>query len=186
MADDPAEQIRKLSKLHTQGLLSEAEFTAAKAKVLDSPAQLAAPGVTVTAGVSTSAIACTLGFAAAIIGSIGPWATSPLSSASGFDGDGKITAAAAVIGIFLILRKAPRTATLMGLIALGIGIYDAIHIHDRLRNLTLFGSQVDRVGWGVYVVIGGAFIAAVAAFKSRTVVAVAPVVQGASVEADAQ
>jgi hypothetical protein len=32
---------------------------------------------------------------------------SPLSSASGFDGDGKITAIAAVIGIVLIAGKHP-------------------------------------------------------------------------------
>lgn len=162
--DDPAEQLQKLSDLRAQGVLTEAEFTAAKAKVLASPAQPR----TVTAGASTSGIACALGFAAVIVGSIGPWATSPLSSASGFTGDGKITAVAAVIGIFLILRKAARTATLMALVAAGVGIYDAIHINDRLRTVRLFGAQIDHVGWGVYVVIGGSVIAAVAALKSRT------------------
>jgi hypothetical protein len=159
--DDPAEQLKKLSDLRAQGVLSEAEFTAAKAKVIGGTQPL-------TAGVTASGVTCALGFAAVIIGSIGPWATSPLSSASGFTGDGKITAIAAVIGIFLIFRKAPRTATLMALVALGIGIYDAIHINERLRNVTLLGAQIDHVGWGVYVVIGGAVIAAVAALKSRT------------------
>jgi hypothetical protein len=157
--DDPAEQLKKLSELRAQGVLSEAEFTAAKAKVLGST-DSSKPSVTPTG------IAAALGFAAVIIGSIGPWATSPLSSASGFDGDGKITAIAGVIGLVLIAGKRPGFAPLMALVAIGVGIYDAIHIHDRLRHVTLFGAQIDHVGWGVYVVIGGAVIAAVSAFKS--------------------
>ena len=33
-ADDPFEQIEKLSKLHTEGALTDEEFSAAKAKIL--------------------------------------------------------------------------------------------------------------------------------------------------------
>ena len=110
--DDPAEQLKKLSELRAQGVLSEAEFTAAKAKVLGST-DSSKPSVTPTG------IAAALGFAAVIIGSIGPWATSPLSSASGFDGDGKITAIAGVIGLVLIAGKRPGFAPLMALVAIG-------------------------------------------------------------------
>jgi Short C-terminal domain len=159
--DDPVGQLKKLSDLRAQGILSEAEFTAAKAKVIGSTE-------TANTGVTPTGAACGLAFGAAIIGSIGPWATSPLSSASGFQGDGKITAVAAVIGLAAIATKRTGLATLAALVALAVGVYDAIHIHDRLRSVTLFGAQVDHVGWGVYVVIIGAAVAAVGAYKSRT------------------
>jgi hypothetical protein len=66
--DDPADQLRKLSDLRAQGVLSEAEFTAAEAKVIGG-SEPAKSGVTLTGA------ACGLGFGAVIIGSIGPWAT---------------------------------------------------------------------------------------------------------------
>ncbi len=49
--DDPAEQLKKLSDLRAQGVLSEAEFTAAKAKVIgNAPGQPAAKKKTTNKG----------------------------------------------------------------------------------------------------------------------------------------
>ena len=167
MADnDPAEQLAKLADLRAQGELSEAEFTAAKANVLGSPP---AEQVTVTmAWIKTPGGACALGFVAVIVGSIEPWIAGPLGyGVSGLHGDGKFTVIAAVIGLVLLARKRAGTAAEMALLALGIGIYDTIHIHDQVRHLTAFGTQFAHVGWGVYVVVIGAVVAGIGALKSR-------------------
>jgi len=94
------------------------------------------------------------------IGSIGPWATSPLTSASGTSGDGVITLIAALIlGAAAVLTKGRTIAGLATLVAGGVGIYDFIHIENKLKTVTFAGVQIDHVGWGVYVVIVGAVIA---------------------------
>lgn len=159
MADsNPAQQLRKLAELRAQGVASESELAAAKAKVLASTGPGNAGG---------TALAVTAGFGAVIIGSIGPWlVASPLSSISGFDGYGRITLVAAVIGIALELVQQRVWATVLGLVAAAIGIYEAIHVHDALMHERLFDLQVGHVGWGVYVVIVGGVIAAVGASNS--------------------
>jgi hypothetical protein len=94
------------------------------------------------------------------IGSVGPWATSPLTSASGTSGDGVITLIAAVLIAGAALFTASRG--LLGLlivVAGGVGIYDLIHEHNKLQSVTLGGVQIDHVGWGLYVVVVGALIA---------------------------
>jgi hypothetical protein len=112
-------------------------------------------------GQMTLPTAALLGGAALIaIGSVGPWATSPLSSASGTTGDGVIT----LIGALLIaggtLFTSGRSLLLiLILIVGGIGIYDFIHEHDKLRAITLDGVQIDHIGWGLYVVVIGAVVA---------------------------
>jgi hypothetical protein len=107
-----------------------------------------------------------LGLAIIIVGSIGPWATAPLASISGTDGDGKITIGAAVLGALLLLIRARAGVLLLALVALAVGIYDAIHIHKVVARTTFFGAQVDHVGWGVYAVIAGAVIAFAGAWQA--------------------
>ena len=48
------------------------------------------------------------------------------------------------------------------MILLGLGIFEAIHIHKHVAKLTLFGQQVAHVGWGVYALIAGATVAVIA------------------------
>ena len=107
--------------------------------------------------------ACLAWFAGAVliaVGSIGPWATSPFSSASGTSGDGVITLVAAVV--LAVLAVAPNRfaifAFLVILVAGGVGIYDFFHIRNELHSFTIGGVQVDHVGWGLYVVVVGVVI----------------------------
>ena len=99
------------------------------------------------------------GLALVVIGSIGPWATTPLSSAAGTDGDGKIALVLAFVGLLFIIRAGvSRAFRAVGLLVLALGIYDAIHIHQKAARITLFGAQVVHVGWGVYLVIAGGVV----------------------------
>jgi hypothetical protein len=94
--------------------------------------------------------------------------TTPLSSASGTQGDGKITIGIAVIaGLVLLFGHDGSRGWIvaLSLILLGIGIFEAIHIHEHVVKLTLFGQQLDQVGWGVYAVIAGAAVAFIASLK---------------------
>jgi hypothetical protein len=54
--------------------------------------------------------------------------------------------------------SAPTLATL-SLILIGFGVFEAIHIHDKVSQVTLFGQQVADVGWGVYALIAGGVLA---------------------------
>ena len=103
------------------------------------------------------------------IGSVGPWATSPLVSVSGTSGDGVITLIAAIVlGIVAMLpNKHVFLASLAVLVAGGVGIYDLIHISHTLQSATLGGVQIDHVGWGLYVVVVGAVIALAGLLKMR-------------------
>lgn len=101
-----------------------------------------------------------LGLVLCVVASIAPWATSQVDSASGLDGDGRITIGIAALALVLLLVRdsAPALATL-SLILVGFGIFEAIHIHDKVSKVTLFGQQVVHVGWGVYVLIAGGVLA---------------------------
>jgi hypothetical protein len=121
---------------------------------------------------TTLPAACvSLGLVLCVVASTAPWATSQVDSASGLDGDGKITIAIAALALVLLLVRdsAPTLATL-SLILVGFGIFEAIHIHDKVSKLTLFGQPVVHVGWGVYVLIAGgvlAFLGSWQAARSR-------------------
>ena len=160
MADtNPAQQLRKLAELRAQGAATESELAAARARVLASTR----PG---NAGGATLVVAA--GFMAVIIGSIGPWlVVGPLSRGSGFDGYGRFTLVAAVIGIVLELVQQQGWGMVLGLGAAAIGIYEAIDFHNTLTHERVFALQVGHVGWGLYVVIVGGVIATVGAFSSR-------------------
>jgi hypothetical protein len=105
--------------------------------------------------------AALLGGAALIaIGSVGPWATSPLASASGTSGDGVFTLIGALLIAGAALFTQGRGLLVILIVIVGaIGIYDFIHEHDKLRSVTLDGVQIDHVGWGLYVVVIGSVIA---------------------------
>jgi hypothetical protein len=101
-----------------------------------------------------------LGLVLCVIGSLAPWATSPINAAAGIDGDGKITIGIAILAlILLVVRDSAPTLATLSLILLGFGIFEAIHIHDKVSQVTLFGQQVDHVGWGVYLIIAGGVLA---------------------------
>ena len=104
------------------------------------------------------------------IGSVAPWATSPLTSANGTSGDGVITLIAAVVlGAVAVATRAGRVLELLAiLVAGGVGIYDFIHIHQAVQSATFDGVQVDHVGWGLYVVIIGAVVALGGMLKTQS------------------
>lgn len=113
-------------------------------------------------GVTVPAAAMAVGFVVCIVGSVAPWATSPLSSVPGTNGDGKISIVLAVVGLLVLLRGASRAWAMLGVLSVALvalGIYEAVHIHHQLAGVTLYGQQIDHVGWGVYAVIAGAVIA---------------------------
>jgi hypothetical protein len=154
-----AQQLRKLAELRAQGSASESELAAAKAKVLASTRPGNSGGAT---------LAVTAGFGAVIVGSMGPWVVAgPLSTVSGFDGYGRFTLVAAVIGIFLELVQQQGWAMVLGVAAAAIGIYHAIDVHDTLAHERVFALDVGHVGWGLYAVIVGGVIATIGASSSR-------------------
>jgi ABC-type transporter Mla maintaining outer membrane lipid asymmetry permease subunit MlaE len=77
-----------------------------------------------------------------------------------------------------VSKGGSRLAFVAILVAGGVGIYDLIHTSNRLRSVTFDGTQIDHVGWGLYVVVGGAVIALIGLMKGRSVtprsVSVAP------------
>jgi hypothetical protein len=102
--------------------------------------------------------AALLGGAALIaIGSLGPWVTSPLASASGTSGDGVFTLIGAVLIAGAALFTSGRRLLLALVVIVGaIGIYDLVHELDKVRSVKLEGLQIYHVGWGLYVVVIGA------------------------------
>lgn len=107
-------------------------------------------------GMSLATAAAVGALVLVVVGSLGPWATAPLASASGIDGDGKVTLGLAALG--LLLLSSGRLAFMLGLVGaaiLALGVYDAFHIHHVISHALLFGRQVDHVGWGVYAVAAG-------------------------------
>lgn len=104
------------------------------------------------------------------VGSLGPWATSPFASESGASGDGVFTLMAAVVLglVALVHNRHDVLASVAILVAGGVGVYDIVHIHDRLRSAVFHGVQLDHVGWGLYAVVGGAVIALVGLAKRES------------------
>ena len=110
----------------------------------------------------TGIIIGALGLGGIIVGSIGPWATAFIASVSGTDGDGKITLAFAGVGLVgLLVRQGYILTIMMALAALGVGIYDIINVSHKAAQITFQGEQIAHVGWGLYVVVGGAVLAIV-------------------------
>jgi hypothetical protein len=103
-----------------------------------------------------------------VIGSFGPWVTSPLSSASGANGDGKWTALLALIAAVQLVRGHRGGAAIACVLIAAVAIYDAIHINHAVANVRFAGVQLDHVGWGVYVVIAGAVIALAILYRARS------------------
>lgn len=101
------------------------------------------------------------------VGSIAPWVTTPFGSASGTNGDGKSTLILAAFGAFLVLRRQRVGTAIDCLLILGIGVYEGVHIHHAVARTTLFGRQLDHVGWGVYVVIAGALLTLAMMYQAR-------------------
>jgi hypothetical protein len=88
-----------------------------------------------------------------IVGSIGPWVSLGMIHASGTDStDGIVTLILGLIcGLLVITGKTPVIATITGVVALAIGIYNANDISGRGNGI------VDpSVGWGLWVLIVGA------------------------------
>jgi hypothetical protein len=109
------------------------------------------------------------GFVAVILGAFLPWARLWLFTTAGTDGDGVYTLVLASLGALLVLlHDGPlptAIATVAGLAALAVGIYDIVTIEDLGREIRLFGIQVDfrpEVGPGLYLTVGGAALAAAA------------------------
>jgi Protein of unknown function (DUF2510) len=109
------------------------------------------------------------------IGSVGPWATNALVTAGGLDGDGWITlvmAAISAVALYQAYTSNPFQINLApviaGLVAAGLGIYDAVQIEDA-GDTRLFGEAVDvaNVGWGLYLVIAGGIGMAVLGWMLR-------------------
>ncbi|TMM00043.1 MAG: hypothetical protein E6G05_11820 [Actinobacteria bacterium] len=108
-----------------------------------------------------------IGLVVCIIASVAPWATSPINSAAGIDGDGKITIGIAALAlVVLVVRDSAPTLATLSLILIGFGVFEAIHIHDKVSQVTLFGQQVDHVGWGVYALIAGGVLAFLGAWQA--------------------
>lgn len=103
-------------------------------------------------GGTTAGMITALGFIVAIVGSVGPWVAHVVGS-SGFQLQGKVTAAIAVAGIVLLFwgRGAVKIMMLVAMVELALGGYEYVHLHS------IFGQAV---GWGVYAVIAGAVLAA--------------------------
>jgi len=108
-----------------------------------------------------------IGLVVCVIASVAPWATSPINSAAGIDGDGKITIGIAALAlVVLVVRDSAPTLATLSLILIGFGVFEAIHIHDKVSQVTLFGQQVDHVGWGVYALIAGGVLAFLGAWQA--------------------
>lgn len=110
------------------------------------------------------------------IGSVGPWVSNPLISVGGLDGDGWITLILAAFGAVALYRAYNADpvqltgwgAPIAGVIAAGVGIYDAVQIEDA-SNTAIFGQNVDvaNPGWGLYLVIAGGIAMVVIGWRLR-------------------
>jgi hypothetical protein len=124
------------------------------------------PGALLTE-VTFAAATTGFGFLVAIIGSIGPWVSSPYDSASGMHGAGKLTIALAIIGLLVVtFDKAPAFVPMIGLVLAVLGGWEWYHTRSASPNAVLLGVHVGSVGWGVYAVIGGGVIAFLTAQKT--------------------
>jgi hypothetical protein len=124
------------------------------------------PGALLTE-VTLAAATTGFGFLIAIVGSIGPWVSSPFDSASGMNGDGKLTIALAIIGLLVVaFDKAPTFVPMIGLVLAVFGGWEWYHIRSAAPNTVLLGVHAASVGWGVYAVIGGGVVAFLTAQKT--------------------
>jgi hypothetical protein len=117
--------------------------------------------LTIAEGVAVAA------FLAIVVGSIGPWVTTPLASAAGTTGDGSLTIALAVVALFQFpgrYRSRVQSAFMiaMALGASAIAIYDGNH----LPSSTVFGVQLVHAGWGLHLVVASGIVAALAVLRS--------------------
>lgn len=105
-----------------------------------------------------------LGGVAVVIGSLGPWLSTPFGSISGVHGkdDGWITLGCGVIAmLFAAGRVGRRWASIVAFaalaVALGVAGFDGARVVKATSKITLFGVHVAGAGWGIYAVaIGGA------------------------------
>ena len=113
----------------------------------------------------TGLLVCLAGLVALAVGSVGPWVTAVFVSASGTQGDGKLTLIAAGLGALFLLpgRGTAILTALLALGGLGVAIYDIVHVSQKAQDLTINGTQIAHVGWGLYVCAGGAAIAFIGA-----------------------
>jgi len=106
-----------------------------------------------------------LGFIALGIGSLGPWVTLGSLSASGLNGDGRITGVAALVGLVGVLFSrygaGVAIAAIAALTGLAIAGYDLVHVAYRASKTTLFGVHLAHPGWGLFLAVVGASIAIV-------------------------
>ncbi|HUF99989.1 MAG TPA: DUF2510 domain-containing protein [Ilumatobacter sp.] len=116
------------------------------------------------------------GAAAIVIGSFMPWATATTFlgniDLSGFDGDGKITAAVGALALVSILAGHNVAARVLGLIVAAIGIYDAINVES------IADEDVARISsaYGLWMVITGGVIVLVQPALRRNTGSGAPLV----------
>lgn len=132
----------------------------------DTPRAAAPVAAGTAAGESkTGLLVCLTGLVALAVGSVGPWVTAVFVSADGTQGDGKLTLIAAGLGaLFLLLARGTAILTaLLALGGLGVAIYDIVHVSQKAQELTINGTQIAHVGWGLYVCAGGAVIAFIGA-----------------------
>jgi hypothetical protein len=121
-------------------------------------------------GVDAYTVGAYAGLALVAVGSIGPWITTPLASVGGLDRDGKWTILLAAFAAFQLWhwgRYGKGLAAIACALILAAGIYDAIDIHDKAAKITLYGTQLAHVGWGVYAVIAGAALTLAVLWKGR-------------------
>ena len=65
-----------------------------------------------------------IGLVVCVIASVAPWATSPINSVAGIDGDGKITIGIAALAlVILLVRDSAPTVATMSLILIGFGVF---------------------------------------------------------------
>ena len=136
------------------------------------PAPVAAPVAPTRAlhSIDSRVAVALLGAVVMAVGSIGPWITAfgGLVSVAGTTGDGKSTlgcalvAAAATIGANAGYSVGI-LATIAAAVGCGVGVYDLSH----LANITGQADGLAQTGWGLYAVVVGGGIAAVALMNAR-------------------
>jgi hypothetical protein len=110
-----------------------------------------------------------LGAAAVLVGSVGPWVTTPFGSISGVSGktDGWVTLGCAVADFCLLAARARRPwASVLAFVAfagaLGIAGFDGGRVVEATSTLTVFEVHVAGARWGIFVVGAGAAVACIA------------------------
>jgi len=104
-----------------------------------------------------------------IVGSIGPWVSSPLIDRAGTDGDGVITLLLGCIAGVLLLVRGPGSrwlwmAAALGVICFAVGFYDLVTVSS--ENTELFGREVDLIdpGWGLWLTTAASLFLVVASY----------------------